>query len=264
MRRLTNSRSAHPDASSLEGFDPISLEGDLAAPAPDAIGSLRPFGRDIPEQRLVPAATPVAGDDEELIRIRALAERGRRLDAILALRKLLDADPARIGPRVELARQLADASEWEEAIEQLTLAIERAAEPAPILVRRGALYAQQGQPKEAERDFRDATRRDPSHWPAFRYLGITRLRLGAAGEAIGVLREALSLAPQDPESVLYLGEALLTQGQLDEAHETLERAVAMLPTDPRGYTLLGRLFDRLGMTDEAMGMHRKAREVATP
>ncbi len=264
MRRLTNSRSAPVEPSSLEGFDPTTLEGDVDVAAPDAIGSLRPFGRDVPEQRLAPAATAAPGEDAELPRIRALAEGGRRLDAILALRKLVAADPHQIEPRVELARQLADAAEWDEAIEQLTIAIERAAEPAPILVRRGALYAQQGQPKDAERDFRDATKRDPSHWPAFRYLGVTRLRLGAAGEAIGVLREALSLAPQDPESVLYLGEALLTQGQFDEAHTTLERAVALLPTDPRGYTLLGRLFDRLGITDEAMGMHRKAREVATP
>jgi tetratricopeptide (TPR) repeat protein len=171
--------------------------------------------------------------------------------------------PTLVEPRVELAALLASAGDLERAIEQLSATIAIAQNPTAILVNRGAFHAQMGQTKEAEQDFREAIRRDVSYYPAYRYLGVTRLRLGAAGEAIEVLREALSLAPHDPETTLYLGEALLTHGNLEDAQRVLAEAVVLLPADSRGFKLLGRLFDRLGLSDEAMEMHRKANEATS-
>lgn len=263
MRRLTNSRAGLPDPALLEGFPPAELEGDPALPGPDAIASLRPFGRDIPEQRLPLADQPTDPEELVLVRAKTLADRGRRLDAIIVLREHVRDHPRQVEPRMVLADLLTDAGDPDTAIEELTTALGVAPSPSQVLVRRGALYARIGQPREAETDFREAIRRDSSHWPAYRYLGVTRLRLGRPEEAETALREAITLAPQDPESVLYLGETLLAQGRLEAAFDELRRAVDLAPADPRGYTLLGRLFDRLGRADEAMAMHRKATEVAT-
>jgi Flp pilus assembly protein TadD len=170
--------------------------------------------------------------------------------------------PLGLPPDAEGALDDAGGGETEEAAEALSGAIAVAADPVPLLVRRGALVAHLGRSREAEQDFRAAVRGNASYWLAYRYLGISRLRAGAGPEAVTVLREAHTLAPQDPETVLYLGEALLSQGEFDEAHARLGQAVTMLPADPRGYTLLGRLFDRLGRKDEAIAMHRRATEAS--
>ncbi len=260
MGRLHHSRSGEADPGLLEGFELLALEGDSS---PDPITALRPFERDVPEQRLPTSADPDAPLPIQTVdRARDLSRRGRRLDAIASLDQFVAAHPDTIEPRLALAEMLAEAGEAEQALEQLGVLLELTRQAAPILVRRGALYAQSGQPQAAEADFREAIRKDASYWPAYRYLGTTRLRLGGVAEAVSVLREARSLAPRDPECALYLAEALLTSGDLAEAEELLQWAVETLPTDPRGFTLLGRLHDRLGRQEVAMTMHRKAREVA--
>ena len=263
MRRLSNSRDNLPDDQALQGFDSVTLEGDLLSPSLDAIGSLRPFGRDGPEQRLGTPLGAGTGGGSELERAAALAASGRRLDAMALLRQLIEAEPTAVQARVSLAELHGSAGDWDEAIDQLTQALDWSAAKAPILVLRGAFHAQIKQSKDAERDFREAIVQDPSYWLAYRYLGVNRLRTGASREAIAVLREANSLAPQDAESALFLGEALLAHGEIDEGQRVLSQAVLLGPRDPRGYLLLGRLLDRLGQTDEAMVMHRKAREVPT-
>ncbi|MBX3147909.1 MAG: tetratricopeptide repeat protein [Gemmatimonadales bacterium] len=263
MGRLHNSRAGEADPGLLEGFEPSSLEGDLPVAGADGIAAFRPFGRDMPEQRLPTISDPDAPlPDRTVERARDLNRRGRRLDAIASLDQFLAAHPNAVEPRLVLAELLADAGEVDSALEQLGHLLELTRNAAPILVRRGALYAQSGRPQAAEADFREAIRKDASYWPAYRYLGAIRLRLGGVVEAVAVLREARSLAPQDPECALYLAEALLTSGSLAEAETLLHWAVEVLPGDPRGYTLLGRLHDRLGQQEIAMTMHRKAREVA--
>ncbi len=263
MGRLHNSRNGEADPGVLEGFDPLDQEGDLPAAPIDSIAAIRPFGRDIPEQRLPTISNPdLPLEDQVVERARDLGRRGRRLDAIAALEQFVAAKPDTIEPRLALAELLAEAGEVDLALEQLGELLGLTRKAAPILVRRGALHAQSGRPQAAEADFREAIRNDASHWPAYRYLGATRLRLGGVAEAILVLREARSLAPRDSECALYLAEALLTNGELAEAEELLEWAVEVHPADPRGFTLLGRLHDRLGQQEIAMTMHRKAREVA--
>lgn len=260
-RRLGNTRAGIPETGPVDNTPIGELEADPLAEGPDAIAALRPFGGMTPESRL-PVAEPVDSPLAERYRLAmALAGRGRRLDAILVLRQLIEAAPGAHEPRVSLADLLLASGEPEDAADALTEAIKVASDPAPLLVRRGALVAQLGRSREAEQDFRLAVKRDASYWLAYRYLGVSRLRAGASAEAVSVLREAHSLAPQDPETVLYLGEALLSEGEYDEALSRLGQAVAMLPSDPRGYTLMGRLYDRLGRKDEAIAMHQQASEV---
>ena len=264
MHRLHNSRASHAEPRDLEGFTDSTLEGDWDTAGPDAIASLRPFGRDVPEQQIPDASCTSATEPASpLDQALALAARGRRLDAIMLLRDLVHERPTATELRLALAQLLEESGEPEEALAELGTALDHTKDRAPTLVRRGAVYARLGQPKSAEEDFREATRSNTTYWIAYRYLGSTQLRLGRPEEAAATLRDALSLAPQDPETVLYLGEALLTLGRLDEAFGELKRAVDLAPSSPRAYTQLGRLFDRLGLTEEAMAMHRKAREVTT-
>ncbi len=263
MRRLRNHRAPDPDPIAAEGFDRSELEGDAIGPVADEIPWLRPFGADIPGPVLWDSGTEDEPEAARALReARALAALGRRLDAVLLLRRTQAEHPLDPESGVLLAHLLEQGGDAEGALAELSAAIATAADPLPILVKRGELLARVGQPAEAERDLRDAVRQRPTFAGAHFHLGVTLLRRGRASEAADALREALRLAPDDPEGHYHLGEALEAKGELAAALDTLERAARLLPGDGRAFKLMGRLLDRLGRTDEAMVMHRRAREAS--
>ena len=263
MRRLRNSRAPEPDESALEGFDRADLEGDVIGPVVDEIAWLRPFGADIPGLVLTAG---VDDSEPEATRVsrqaRELAVLGRRLDALLLLRRHLADHPRDAMVRGLLAELLDHGGETETALEELSLALADAEDPVPLLVRRGAIRARAGQSSEAERDLRDAIHRQPRYAAAHFHLGLALLRRGRGADAGVALRDALELGPDDPEATYYLGEALQAQGDLSGALIVLERAAILAPSNPRSFNLMGRLLDRLGRSDQAMAMHKKAREAS--
>lgn len=264
MRHLGNSRATEPDAASLEGRDPIDLEGDPPERGGDAIAALRPFGWSLPDPGVITSVSDESDEGgTELGEVRKLARRGRRLDAVQRLRLVLQGQPADAEARLFLARLLEESDEIDEAIEHLGVVLERSGLRPEVLVLRGALYARSSRAGEAESDFRRAIAQDPSHYPAYRYLGTILVRRGLVAEGVEVLREAVSLAPQDPEALLHFGEALAAQGRLEDALGALELASSLAPGDPRSFTVRGRVLDRLRRTEEALEMYRKAREVQT-
>lgn len=263
-RRLHSARSVDPDPTTIEGFDPPLLEGDPLVPTADAGTALRVFARDVPESGLGLGTDPAASPGERVLRqARELARQGRRLEAELLLRQHLAVEPADRPSRVLLATVLAGADEADAAIDELSAVLAGSLDPE-VLVQRGALYAQTGQAALAERDFKVARSIDPTHCAASRYLGVTLLRRGLAGEALAVLGQAAGLAPDDAEMKLALGEALAGVGRMEEALVALEDASRLDPRDPRPLTLAGRLLDRLGRSEDALTMHRRARDVARP
>jgi Flp pilus assembly protein TadD len=260
MRRLRTARSPDPDDFAEEGFDRSDMEGDSIGPVSDEIPWLRAFGTAIeglvladPASELEPEAKRVPRQARELVSL------GRRLDALLLLRRYLDDSPRDAEVRALLADLLDDGDEPESAIEQLTAALTDASDPVPILVRRGAILARHGRTTDAERDLRNAIRQRAGYAPAHLHLGLALLRRGLGADAAEALGEALRLAPGDPDATYYLGEAQQSTGDLSGALRTLERAAALAPSDPRAYKLMGRLLDRMGRTEDARAMHQRAR-----
>lgn len=261
MRRLRNSRAPEPDERAIEGFDRMELEGDAIGPVADEISWLRPFGWDIPGPPLVAGGGDAEPEALGVPRqVRDLVALGRRLDAVLLLRRYLDDAPHDAGVRGLLAELLDQEGEAEAALTEYALALADAADPVGLLIRRGDLLARSGRTTEAEQDLREAIRQRPTEAAGHFHLGITLLRRGLGAEAAEAFREALHCSPEDPESTYYLGEALQAMGDLATALLTLERAAMLAPTDPRSYKLMGRMLDRMGRSDEAMAMHKKARE----
>jgi tetratricopeptide (TPR) repeat protein len=263
MRRLRTARSPDPDDFAEEGFDRLELEGDAIGPVADEIPWLRPFGADIEGMVLTGTSAEQEPDAIRIPRLaRELVSRGRRLDALLLLRRCLEDAPRDAEVRALLAELLDEGGEAESALEELTVARADASDPVPVLVRRGAILARAGRTAEAERDLREAVSLQPTYAPGHLHLGVTLLRRGLGGDAAAAFREALRLTPEDPDASYYLGEALLAQGQLAEALGALERAALLSPHEARSYKLMGRLLDRLGRTDEARAMHQRARAEA--
>jgi protein O-GlcNAc transferase len=261
MRRLQNSRAPEPDDAALEGFDRAGLEGDAIGPVAEELPWLRPFGGDVAGLTL--PGTAAEGEPESRRvprRARELVAMGRRLDALLLLRRYLADEPQDAEVRTLLAELLDAGDDSDTALAELTTALAHAADPVPVLVRRGAILARCGRTAEAEQDLRDAIRRRPAHASAHFHLGLALLRRGLGSDATASLREALRHAPEDPETTYYLGEALEAQGDLAAAYAALERVAVLVPDSARTYKLMGRLLDRMGRTDQAMAMHKKARE----
>lgn len=262
MRRLHSSRYPEPDDRAREGFDSLELEGDVILSTGDELPWLRPFGSAIPG----PALAGTANDGPEETRIlrhaRELSAIGRRLDALLLLRRFLDDNPRAAPERILLAELLDAGGEQTEALDELTRALADAADAAPVLVHRGAILTRCGRAAEAEQDLRAAIRQCPGSAAAHFQLGLALLRLGRGAEAVNAFRTALAVTPDDAEATYYLGEALLATNDLAPALSAFGRAAVLAPHDPRCFKLMGRVLDRMGRTEEAMEMHRKAREAA--
>jgi tetratricopeptide (TPR) repeat protein len=265
MRRLRTARDPDPDEQAQEGFDRLGFEGDPVEPVSDEFPWLRPFGADI-EGAVLPTDPDEGAPDAVRVprKARELVTLGRRLDAVLLLRRYLEDSPRDAAVRAQLALVLDDGGEPELALEELSRAHEDAVDPVPLLVHRGALLARQGRTPEAEADLRAAIRRRAEFAPAHLQLGQTLLRRGLGAEARDALEAALRLAPDDPDATYYLGEALQASGDLSGALTVLDRAAKLCPGDARSFKLMGRLLDRLGRTDEARAMHQRARSAALP
>src|ERR1043166_7795363 len=199
MRRLMTARAPEPDDSAREGFDRLDLEGDPIAPPGDELPWLPPL--------CAAGAGPGLGGARgaagpEAVRIprqaRELAALGRRLDAMLLLRRFLDDAAGDAAARALLAALLEEGGEPEEALQELDRAVADCDDPGPILVQRGALLARRGRTAEAERDLREAIRRRPGYAAAHYHLGVALFRGGrlpAAGARVGARgrrRELLS------------------------------------------------------------------------
>ena len=95
--------------------------------------------------------------------------------------------------------------------------------------------------------------RQPELFPAWLFLGASRLKLGQAGSAIDPLRRALALQPADQNARLMLADALLEQQQYREAAAQYAQAARAMPDSPRAWYGLarsdegaaGEIFERL-------------------
>lgn len=141
----------------------------------------------------------------------------------VALRNLREAEPG--SPRVALAEGL-----WfrrlgknEEAIAAFQKAAQQNAPDAHLLL--GILLKENGDYETAEKEFREALRRNP----------------------------------ESGQGLLELGKLLAGKGQLPEARLKLEKAVAALPESPTGHYQLGLVYKRLGLSDKAAAELAKSR-----
>jgi tetratricopeptide (TPR) repeat protein len=92
----------------------------------------------------------------------------------------------------------------------------------------------------------------------WRALGIARLKLGKAAEAVAAFTRAIALAPGDAGTRNELGAALLELGRTREAAENFRRAIELKPLFAEARTNLGFVLCALGKTEEALEHCRQA------
>jgi tetratricopeptide (TPR) repeat protein len=115
----------------------------------------------------------------------------------------------------------------------------------------GNLYANLGQPVEAEKYFRIALKIDDLFFPAKMNLAVLLSGQGRGAEAEKLLREVVAAYPDNGDARYALGLQLVELGKAGEAVEQLRRAVDLLPGNARARYNLGLLLAQRGHHEEA-------------
>jgi len=120
------------------------------------------------------------------------------------------------------------------------------------LMNQGIELHRSGRSREAMEAYRRVITRRPDMGLAYRRLAYIQWEIGAAGEAIGTLREGLARNGPDVEIEIRLGVYLAETGRVDEAIPMLERATKAVPDSVDGLNALGIAYARAGRPSEAI------------
>jgi len=113
---------------------------------------------------------------------------------------------------------------------------------------------QAGQFRAAHERLESVARDNPTFVEALRLLAGTKLTLGDAAAAEGLLRRALELDPDWTPTLTTLGELLLAGGRGTEAEPVLRRAVEGSRADPRAALVLARYYNDTGSPGQALAV----------
>ncbi|HWA85006.1 MAG TPA: tetratricopeptide repeat protein [Opitutus sp.] len=109
----------------------------------------------------------------------------------------------------------------------------------------------QKHPGDALQVVRRALSGSPHAYELHNELGAVLLDLGRVDESVQAYRDAVAIAPNDADSNFNLGSGLLALGHRGEAIEALKRSLTLQPTFPKTLILLGQLAFDAGRLDEA-------------
>ena len=147
----------------------------------------------------------------------------RNPQAILALRQMLQVDPADVYARSVL----------------------------------GNLYARTGDRPSAINEFRELVARHREHADSWFNLGFLHDQCDELADAERCFRRAVALQPALDRAWYGLGLVLIRQGRLEEATVTLQRNIKLQPMSPYGYYQLGMTYHHLGRSVEAWKTYEK-------
>jgi len=178
------------------------------------------------------------------------ADSGNLEVAMDRFRRALQADPKLDAARRSLGLALAQAGNWQEAI-QILGPLSQANPGSFSIAYFYALALHNAQRAEAEAEARRALALRPESAEGQALLGVVLASRGRQEEAIPYLRRAREADPENAEATLALGRILSERGQSDEGVSLLREAVGMAPKSANGHRLLAEALRRAGKLEEA-------------
>ena len=212
--------------------------------------------------------------------------------ALINLRRALEADPDLVLSRFQLGEVLREQGKPEEAAEQYRHALRldpnhaeahnalglilkegQQTEPALEHFRRalrsdplsydahansGTIHLQQGKAEEATREFYRALQIEPDSPGVYRSLGVAQAGLGRHRQAVSDFQQAISLKPDDAEAHYNLGLSQTELGRQREAIEAFQEAIGLRPDYAEAHSSLGVAYGQAGRLPEAVEAFRQA------
>jgi protein O-GlcNAc transferase len=200
--------------------------------------------------------------DALLRRAIELHRAGRREEAQVLYRQVLQQDPRHAGALYMLALLAWEAGQLEQAegLVREVLAIEPGRVRAHNL--RGIVLRHLGRAVEAEAACRQALALDGAFAEAYVSLGGALYVQGKLPEALAAFEKAMALDPGMPESYMNVGVMLYEQGRVEEAIGAFERALALAPNLAAVYNNLATALKDVGRQEEAIAACRRALALA--
>jgi tetratricopeptide (TPR) repeat protein len=213
----------------------------------------------------IPATSPLKRAAELQLGLN-LADLKRQDEAIVHLKKLVDADPDDMRAYLALGGVYASKEDYKSAAENYDRAVERLKQPTNanwnIFYQRGIAYERLKQWPKAEPNFRKALELFPDQPQVMNYLGYSWVDMNInLNEGLDLIRKAVDLRPSDGYIVDSLGWAYYRLNRFDEAVVELERAVSLKPDDPVLNDHLGDAYWRAGRRLEATFQWSHARDL---
>jgi tetratricopeptide (TPR) repeat protein len=197
-----------------------------------------------------------------LQRASANIQAGKWDEAIADLTKAIDVDPKYARAWNNRGYVYNALHQFDKAISDLNKAIELDPKSALAWNNRGNAYFQLQQYDKAIADYTKAIDVDPKYARAWNNRGLTYDRLQQYDKAIGDYTRAIELDPKNAWSWCERGTAYIGLQQYDKALNDLNKAIELDPKNARAHYNLGNALGNQGKLDEAITCWRKAIDLA--
>jgi tetratricopeptide (TPR) repeat protein len=176
------------------------------------------------------ARAPVPKQSPQILAVLGARLRGKKLDAVPFLTRVVSAYPADFWVNIELGNALWSGSSLVEAVGYYRTALALRPQTVSLHYALGGLYLGLRRWDEAIAEYEQAIRLDPENAWCHNRLGFTLAwKGGRDDEAIAQFREALRLDANNGWSHYFLAIALENKGRLDEAVDEFREAARLLP-----------------------------------
>jgi tetratricopeptide (TPR) repeat protein len=174
-----------------------------------------------------------APDDPEALHLlgRALAENGKRDEAIASLERAIALRSSVPEFFVTLGNVLTSEREYVKAIESYQLALMLDPGHGAATGNIARVLHELGHFREAEEIYRLSLQHDPDIAAAHSSLAGTLLSLGRYAEAEAAARKAIALSPRSIHALVMLANALIEQGSIEEGCKTIRKAEDIDPAN---------------------------------
>src|SRR5258708_453715 len=180
-----------------------------------------------------------------------LKGQGKRKEAEIVMRGVLDIEPEHFSALNHLAALLAEDKKYYEALYRVDRALKVRKRDKYAISNRGMILGQLGHLEESETEFRRSIHQDESDPVLWNNLGNTLERMGRYSEALPALNRTLELDPQRAISYMNRGIVKMKLFRQHEAIEDLDKAIALNPDIGEAY--YNRGIAKLALGDFAGG-----------
>jgi tetratricopeptide (TPR) repeat protein len=189
----------------------------------------------------------------------SLIMQGRLREALESLERAEKLEPGSASIRTKKAKVLTGLGKHDEATRQFEESFKLTPHREDLV--RGMNLQRMGNPREAEKIYRDVLLRDPGNVDALRLLASVAMRAKQWGDAEALLDRALEIAPDFSLGWMDIGLARQEQDKSTEAIAAYKRVIQLEPEKPNGYVSAGTVKAMIGQHDEALELFGKALEI---
>ncbi|MGH9788271.1 MAG: tetratricopeptide repeat protein, partial [Candidatus Acidiferrales bacterium] len=213
------------------------------------------------EARAAVRLAPEASNTHATLAV-VLVRVGRGSEAMAEAREAMRTetdDRANQGLVLQVAEEFAQQKDWSRAYALLREYLADHPDNVNARVRLGVMLASNGDDASAERELREAVRRDPRN--SFAQYELGRLLWAKKKDnngALGPAREAVRLDPNSTWTHWLLASVLSDLGQTNEAHREFQDALRIYPNNAVAHWNLGVLHERQGDRAAALREYREA------